>query len=61
VGKLQVEPDDLRDLGSALVLSIRDYHDGSFIPVPMGTDKGRKAALRYSRLYPPDDPDEMKK
>jgi hypothetical protein len=56
-----IEPDDLRDLGSALVLSIRDYYDGSFIPAPMRTDKGRKAALKYSRLYPPDDADEMKK
>lgn len=56
-----IEPDDLRDLGVSLALSIRDYYDETFTPAQRSLKSGRKATLKFPELYPPDDIDEMKK
>jgi hypothetical protein len=58
-----IEPDDLRDLGTSLVLTIRDYYDDSLASVKAmrkaaGT-AGNKS-LKYPELYPPDAADELK-
>jgi hypothetical protein len=58
-----IEPDDLRYLGTSLILSIRDYYDDSFIPnlfmLKSGNIQNRK--LKYPELYPPNEVDELKK
>jgi hypothetical protein len=58
-----IEPDDLRDLGTSLVLTIRDYYDDSLT----SAKAMRKAAgaagnrnLKYPELYPPNAADELK-
>ncbi len=59
-----IEPDDLRNLGPSVILSIRDYYDDNFTPsqflLKAGRD-ARKASLKYPELYPPDAVDELKK
>lgn len=59
-----IEPDDLRNLGASLVLSIRDYYDGTFIYDQFlpgaGTDIPNRN-LKYPELYPPNAVDELKK
>ncbi len=58
-----VEPDDLRDLGKSLVLSIRDYYDEDYVrqsTTPIGRDINN-SNLKYPELYPPYDKDELKK
>jgi len=59
-----IEPDDLRDQGTSLALSIRDYCDDSVIR----TKSMRRATrtigdrkLAYPELYPPHAADELKK
>ena len=59
-----IEPDDLRDLGTSLVLSIRDYYDESKTPNQILPTTGRdiyNTNLLYPELYPPSDVDELKK
>ena len=56
-----IEPDDLRNFGTSLILGIRDYYDKSFTPtiLKVGTS-ARKVGLKYPELYPPDAMDELK-
>ena len=58
-----IEPSDMRDLGSSLVLGIRDYYDDSFTPdqLLVKTGKDVRQSLKYPELYPPDAADELKK
>ena len=58
-----IEPDDLRDLGTSLVLTIRDYYDDSLTSAKAmrkaaGTVRNRN--LKYPELYPPNAADELK-
>ncbi len=57
-----IKPDDLRDIGTSLVLGIRDYYDDS-VPV-VSSPKARKGVqnrnLRYPEYYPPNAIDELK-
>lgn len=54
--------DDLRNEGKDLALGIRDYFDPFFIPAPMlSTRDNDTRILEYPELYPPADPDELKK
>ena len=56
-----IEPDDLRNLGTALVLSIRDYCDYSFTPVGSIRESVESAGnrkLEYPELHPPHAADE---
>ncbi len=58
-----IVPDDMRDMGTSLVLAIRDYYSGSPKPAkttlkPMGSIENR--ILKYPHLYPPKAADEMK-
>lgn len=55
-----IEPDDMRDIGSSLVLSIRDYYDESFIPAQFTLKARRNTSLKYPELYPPNAADELK-
>ena len=57
-----VEPKDLRNLGAALVLGIRDYYNGNY-PTQLLKQKDwamLKAGLKYPHLYPPNAVDERK-
>lgn len=55
-----IEPNDIRYLGSNLVLSIRDYYDETFIPIQFIL-KSKKSNLKFPELYPPNAVDELKK
>lgn len=58
-----IEPDDLRDLGKSLILSINDYYDENYTRqsiIPVGRDINN-SNLRFPELYPPYDKDELKK
>ncbi|HPR30714.1 MAG TPA: M14-type cytosolic carboxypeptidase [Prolixibacteraceae bacterium] len=58
-----IEPDDYREQGKCLALTIRDYYTDSSIPVATGLKSGRAsrlAHLKFPERYPPDDPGEMK-
>lgn len=59
-----IEPNDLRNLGVSLALSIRDYYDGSLPPAASmlqssGVTK-RMKTLKYPELYPPKAMNELK-
>lgn len=57
-----IEPDDLRNLGESLVLSIRDYYDDSFMPNQLLPSRDiHNSNLKYPELYPPNAVDELKK
>jgi hypothetical protein len=58
-----IVPGDMRDLGTSLVLGIRDYYTGSGAPAkyvskPAGVFGTRN--LKYPQLYPPKAADELK-
>ncbi len=58
-----VTPDNLRDLGSALLYGIRDYYQSPVIrnKVTSATNRQqRMGELEFPHLYPPASPDEMK-
>lgn len=58
-----IEPGDMRELGSSLVLGIRDYYSGEAVPAEFMA-KSRRAfsqrTLKYPQLYPPKAADELK-
>ncbi len=59
-----IVPNDLRDLGKSLVLSIRDYYDVHYKRIKLLPETGRdihNSNLKYPELYPPYDNDELKK
>lgn len=54
-----ITPENLRDEGVALALGIRDYFNPSF--TPNISKSNLNTYLKYPELYPPSDPNEMKK
>jgi hypothetical protein len=59
-----VEPNDYRNLGAELALSVCDYCDASVTlahRTQLQTKSARLTLLKYPNLYPPDDRNEMKK
>jgi hypothetical protein len=58
-----IEPNDLRNLGRSLVLSISDYYDDSVTPAKYlrkAAGASRHGNLKYPDLYPPHAVDELK-
>ena len=58
-----IEPNDVRDLGSSLVLGIRDYYFGASAPAKSmlkATGAIQNRTLKYPHLYPPKAVDELK-
>jgi len=58
-----ITPDDLRNEGIALARGIRDYYNPDFVPAKLiiGRENDSRNGLKYPELYPPADPDELKK
>jgi hypothetical protein len=58
-----IEPDDMREFGAVLVLSIRDYFEGFSVParsLGKAAETFRNGQLKYPDRYPPHAPDELK-
>ncbi len=56
-----VKPDDYRNLGQTLALTIRDYHDETYDPVAVALkSRFTLSGLKYPELYPPAAKDELK-
>ena len=58
-----IVPTDVRDLGTSLVMGIRDYYAGSVAPakaLSKAAGAVGKRSLKYPQLYPPKAADELK-